>query len=196
MNGLGQAAAGMQPGQSAQIPEAGFSPETAQMRRAGPEEQQVYNQFVGLGMTMLYDDKFMDTAIKTMKAAPKPALGVSSVAANLAFRVYKEGIQQGKQIDDTILVHAGAELTGLVIELATAAGVQLSKQDEEEVYLLAADQFRDVAEDEGLLDGAQLEQRGAEFDEMLSSGKLGDLLSQRESYQGGDAPAAQEEGAF
>ncbi len=198
MIGLGKAAMGMQPGQSAQIPEAGYSPEGETVRRATPEQQQVYNQFLALAMTLLYDDKFMDTAIKMLKSASKTVQGIANVASTVVVRVYKQGLDQGKDIPDAVLVHAGVEIVGLVIELAQAAGMPpLQKGEEEMVYLQAADMARDMLEKGGLKDGEALAASGKDFDDLINSGKMASIMGEIERVQGGGAetpsqPAPQE----
>lgn len=188
MIGLGKAAMGMQPGQSAQIPEAGYSPEGETVRRATPEQQQVYNQFLALAMTLLYDDKFMDTAIKMLKSASKTVQGIANVASTVVVRVYKQGLDQGKDIPDAVLVHAGVEIVGLVIELAQAAGMPpLQKGEEEMVYLQAADMARDMLEKGGMKDGEALAASGKDFDDLINSGKMASIMAEIERVQGGGA---------
>lgn len=156
----------------------------ATVRRASPEEQQLYNQFVGLSMTLLYDKKFMQTAIDTIRKENTVMEGVAKVSAMVAFRVYSDGREKGKEIPASVVVHAGMEVITLVAEMAMAAGFEpMTEQETELAYYGAADQFREMLEKGGMVDPAQMEADKAELEAMQKDGRLAEIMQQIQAGQ-------------
>lgn len=163
---------GQQPGQQQQV------------RRASPEEQQLYNRFVGLSMTLLYDQKFMQRAIDMMKARKTTMEGVAEVAALVAFQVYTQAQKQGQEIPSQVVVHAGMEVITLVVELALAAGLEpMTDKEMELAFYGAADAFREKMETAGMIDPAQLEADRQQIEAMQQDGRLVETMASIQSEQ-------------
>ena len=163
--------------------------EGGQVRQATQEEQQMYNQFVGLSMTLLYDKKFMQTAIERIGSEQTVMEGVARVAALVAFRVFTEGKKQGRDIPASVVVHAGMEVVALVDEMAHAAGFDpMSDEERELAYYGAADQFREMLERDGQIDPAQLEADRVELEAMQKDGRLANVMAEIQSAQSQAAP--------
>lgn len=176
------------------------NPGQPQVRRATPEEQQMYNRYVGLAMTLLYDDKFMNSAIKMMKNEKTTMEGVASVASLVAFQVYSEGKRQGQEIPASVVVHAGMEIIMLVVELALAAGMEpMSDKEIELAHYGAADQFRDRMEAAGHISPEQIKQDRQMMQAMHDDGRLAQTMAaiqaaQSQAPQGGPVANPQKGG--
>lgn len=159
------------------------------VRQASPEEQQVYNQFVGLSMILLYDKKFMETALELLRKERTTMEGVAKVAALVAFRVYEDGQKKGREIPAAVVVHAGMEVVGLVAEMAMAAGLKsMNEQETELAYYGAADHFRDLIEKAGLANPEQMEADRQQLDQMQQDGRLAGVMAEIQKAQGQMAP--------
>lgn len=177
---------------SAPPPIAGAQPAqqggSVSVRQASPEEQQLYNQFVGLSMILLYDKKFMQRAIEMIRAEQTVMEGVAKVAALVAYRVYEDGQKKGKEIPASVVVHAGMEVIQLVSEMAMAAGFEpMNEQETELAYYGAADKFRDLMEKSGMIDPAQLDADRAEIEQMQQDGRLASVMAEIQAAQGQSA---------
>lgn len=173
------------PQQSPQQPQMG----PGQVKRASPEEQRLYNRFVGLSMTLLYDEKFMQRAIEMIRSRENVMQGVAEVASLIAFRVYTEGKKQGQEIPASVVLHGGQEVITLVIEMAMAAGFPpMSDQEMQEAFFVAADTFREKMEQAGHLDPAQLEQDAQEIAAMAQSGQFTEMMATMQAEQAKMAP--------
>lgn len=180
-------AAPQMPQQAQPAPPMGDAPPqpgAATVRRASPEEQQLYNQFVGLSMILLYDKKFMQTAIDTIRKENTVMEGVAKVASLVAFRVFSDGKKKGKEIPASVVVHAGMEVITLVAEMAMAAGFDpMTEQETELAYYGAADQFRTLLEQGGMVEPGQMEADRAELEAMQQDGRLAEIMQQIQAGQ-------------
>lgn len=164
------------------VPQPQMGP--GQVKRASPEEQRLYNRFVGLSMTLLYDKKFMQSAIEMIRARESVMQGVADVSSLIAFRVYTEGKKQGQEIPASVVLHGGMEIITLVIEMALAAGFPpMSDQEIQEAFYIAADTFREKMEMAGHLDPAQLEQDAQELSAMAQSGQFAEMMAAMQAEQ-------------
>lgn len=146
----GQPAGAMPPGEMQGGPSTGQKPGAAP---ATPEEQAAYDAFMGLFMTTLYDDATMPTVIEMMRKAPTPMEGASRAVVMIGVRVLEAAKEAGDDVPLHVVMHAGLEAVALVAELAAAAGApQMSAQQIEATYFLAADKFGAVARQRGLLE--------------------------------------------
>lgn len=178
MQGLGAAVGGetLSTGQVGRIPEAGYKPPRAGMenaKKATPEQQQKYNEFVSFSMQALYDEKFMGNAIKLIKTARSPVEGIARVAASVASRVYISAKKNGYDLPGEVILHGGAEVLELVKEMAEASGVAALDEDQtESAFYLAADIFRSSLDGRGMIDKGAVMQDIQEFRRMEEAGEL------------------------
>lgn len=108
-----------------------------------PEQMEQYRKALGMGMVFLYDDKFMDNAVKMLKAAPTPAAGVGNVVATIGSQIYMRAMQAGDQIGANVLALAGMDLVQEVSEFAGKfADAELSQEEIEDAFLIASDGLR------------------------------------------------------
>lgn len=108
-----------------------------------PEQMEQYRKAFGMGMVMLYDDKFMGNAVKMLKAAPSPAAGVGNVVATIGSQIYMRAMQAGDQIETNVLPLAGMDLVREVSEFAGKFGdAELSEEEMEDAFLIASDGLR------------------------------------------------------
>lgn len=160
-----------------------------QVRRASPEEQQIYNMFVGMCMVLLWDTKFMQTAIEVIRKANTTMEGVAKVAAMVAFRVFSEGKSKGQEIPASVVLHGGMEVIDQVVELSLAAGFEpMTDQEVEMAHYGAADYFRDYVEKAGLADPEQMEMDRKEIEAMQADGRLAGVMQAIQQEQAKMAP--------
>lgn len=159
-----------QPGK--QIPEAGYQEANpfGEARQASAEEQQLYNRFVAQTMLLLYDDKFMPTALEMVRKATTPMEGIARVVSAVGMRVFKAAQEAGDQIPGSILLHAGLEVTGLAAEMAAAAGLKpLTPEEIEAAFYLAAEKFAAAAKSAGMVDEGVMAEDAQKIAEMAES---------------------------
>lgn len=158
-------------------------------RQATPEEQQQYNQFVGMSMTLLYSEKFMPRAIEMLKSEKTTMEGVAKVAAQVAFRVYSDAKKRNIDMPASVVLHGGMELVQLVIELALAAQIPPMPPEEEQMaFYGAADKFRELLESNNMVDPEMMRQEQQELDAMHNDGRLAQVMGEIQRAQSGAAP--------
>lgn len=157
---------------------------TPPVRRASQDEQRLYNRFVGLSMTLLYDQKFMQRAIEMMRARQTTAEGVADVSSLIAFQVYTQGKKQGQEIPASVVLHAGMEVITLVIEMALAAGFPpMSDQEMQQAFYNAADAFREKMEQAGHIDPEQMQQDAQQIEAMAQDGRFAQTMAAIQAEQ-------------
>lgn len=106
-------------------------------------ELEQYRRAIGIGMLMLYDEKFIPKARKMIEVAPSVAAGIGDVVAMLGAHIYRKALEAGDQISANVLALAGMDLVREVAEFAEKfAGKEVSQQDIEEAFFMASDGFR------------------------------------------------------
>lgn len=108
-----------------------------------PEQMEQYRKAFGMGMVMLYDDKFMANAEKMLQSAPSPAAGVGNIVATIGSQIYMRAMQAGDQIGANVLPLAGMDLVREVSEFAGKFGeAELTEEEMEDAFLIASDGLR------------------------------------------------------
>lgn len=145
MMGMGMAA-GAAPEQRAPSREAQQEPNVT------PEQQQEYNKFVGFSLMTMAQDGFLEKAKKAMEANPSIEDGMAQIGANVAYRVFTKARQEGQTISPAVLVHGGAEIMEKVGEMAGAAGIEVTPEQIEDAYYMAADIMNEKLTEMGIMD--------------------------------------------
>ena len=129
------------------------SAEAAKGQPASPEQQEQYNKFVLMGMSALLSEDFMPKAVQMLKSAPSKSDAMARIGSTIVGRMYDSAKQQGQPIDPTVMVHGGLEIMQQIGEMAQAAGLEdVTDEDIETAYYLAADQLNDVLGAQGAFD--------------------------------------------
>lgn len=151
----------------------------ADMQDASPEEQEVYNRVVALGMLAIYNEKMMPRTVEFLKSAPDPVDAVAEVAAAIAGRVYAQAKEDGTDIPGDVLLPAGHEIVAETAALAHHAGVaSLDEGQVDAAFYKAAEKFSQNARQMGIYGPEQEEQDRAELSRMVSSGELDGIMQQ------------------
>lgn len=135
-----------------------------EQKPASPEQQQIYNRFVGMCMMMLWSENFMAKAAKMIKDHPDETDAMASIGAAIVQRVYMAADQQGQPIPLEVLVHGGLEVMQEVAKFAEAAGVQgIDDNEIETAFYIAADKVREALVQAGKADPNEM---AAEFEQV------------------------------
>lgn len=120
---------------------------------ASPEMQRQYNQFVAMGMLMLYDEKFMKTAEKIFQKGVNITESMARIASGIAMQIVSAAKNKGQEIPPEILLNGGWELMNEVRSFANMVTEQeVSDDDMETAFYLAADMLRAAMQGAGMVD--------------------------------------------
>ena len=196
----GQGAAPAQPAAAAapapQQPESGDG-----MAQATPEEQAVYDMMVNQALDIVYPDdgsnKPRDQIVENLKGAFDPQVtelfataepAISETAQDavavtaVVLTMMTEGAlaQQGTEVPDDVVFHAGTEIIEVLIELSEGLGIaDFGPQEVDDIALRAMDLYRIASPrvDPETLTG--------EFEQIIAAdrdGSIGKLLPGAEEY--------------
>lgn len=98
---------------------------------ASEEEQQAYDMVVSRGIKIIYGQG-KDDILKLMGASESPGQGMGRVVANIVSVIYNQAKENGKEVPDDVLMHAGFELIQELSEYGTTKGVFEYENDKEE----------------------------------------------------------------
>lgn len=109
-----------------------------------PEQMEQYQKAFGMGMTMLYDQKFIPNAVKMLKTAPSPSAGIGNIVATVGSQIYMRASQAGEQIGANVLPLVGMDLVREVAEFAEKFADMGEIADDviEDAFLVASDGLR------------------------------------------------------
>lgn len=131
--------------------------EQAAAIEATPEQQAQYNKFVGMALSMLFKEDFLPKAVEAIKGSSTPVDGMARLGAGIASRLYDKAKQAGEEIEIIVMMHGGLEVMGEIAELANKAGIEVSMEMAEAAYYQAADMVKSHLENQGDLDGDDIE---------------------------------------
>ena len=193
----------MQPGE--QPAPMGQQPSEEADANVSPEEQEQYNEVVKQAAGIIYGKgKVMPQILEALKPAKDAAQpegaqdeqGEQSTAGNPAVQALAATAtqvvqkldtaahEQGYQITDDVLYHAGVEILEMLAEVAETAGFHSYSEDELQGALYQAiDNYRPIAERMGRTDDATLKQQFGEIVAADEQGKLGEVLPGLNSQQ-------------
>lgn len=180
MAGFGEAMQEQQQG-----PVTGPAPvEAAGGEVASPEEQQLYEKFVSMALLHIYNEKTLPTIIERMKEGDNPRQSIGEVAAGIGFAVMKKAQAAGESIPGEIILHGGQEVVSALVEIyEKGSGEEMSEGDINGAYYVAADEFRELAEGEGMIDPEALAGDMQSFQAMEEDGSLAAMMQQLQGAQ-------------
>lgn len=161
---------------SMNAPRQSFNPTEDGGQPASPEEQEIYDRFVAASMMVLWDKKGASKYAQALRASPDPKETAAEIAAQVGFRVVKGAAEAGTPIPAHIILSAGMEVATQVVELADKVGVKMTPQDAEQVYYMALDKGRVMAQQTGLIDQDMVGQDAAMLDRMGQDGRLEQVM--------------------
>jgi hypothetical protein len=146
------------------------------MPNVSPEEQAQYDQFVGNGRRLIYDDASANgidaDVLASLRATGDPVQDLAMTAASVVTGLIENASAAGRRIDPDIAYHGGVELLEDLADLAEAAGVHdFAEKDLEAAMYRAMDIV--LKNDPGAMvdrDGA-----GQEFDALARDNRGGTL---------------------
>lgn len=129
------------------IQSAGFAE-----KQATPEQQQMFDKFFSMCSMILFGDNFLEKGAKMLQGAPNVVDGMAQIGSAIGTRVYSQAAKEGQVIEPIVVIEAGRKFMGEVAEFAMALGYEVSEEQAEDAYYLAADMMRKSLESAGLLD--------------------------------------------
>lgn len=179
MNGLG---AGMDAAQQPQ-PEQQQAPEQQERGEpASPEEQAIYEQVMRNAAKVIApagegEPTISESVLKSLKGSDNPVMNLATTASMLVRTLMKSAQANGMQIPNDVLFHAGADIVGLLAEVADVAKIhQYSDEDVERAFYLGLDMYRQAGTEEGDVDPEALKQEFGMIREADQSGNLEQVL--------------------
>ena len=159
-----------------------------------PEEQAAYEALIDSAMELIYSGGEVNPGIVKMldddpsdlmavlgdteaMAQFSPLVAISATAVMVVLEV----VRRGGDVDDTVIFHAGRAIVEDLVEVAEK--VQQADYTPDEVnkcFLMAADLYREVAAQQGLVDENELKAQFEEFVKADKEGRLGELSPELE----------------
>lgn len=146
-------------------------------RKAPPEMQKQYNDFVGQAYNLIYDEKVLPQIQERLSAGNNPVENLATTTVMAVQRVLDSAEKAGKQFDNRVLLNGGAEIVNDLATLADKAGIH--KYSEEEIKsasYLALDMFTAKQKQAGRLDEQGLARDAQALMQAEQSGRLDQLL--------------------
>lgn len=176
------------------------------MQPASPEEQAIYNQFVGRAMLMIYDKKMLPKVIDMLDGGASdgqdgdPMEGLARATALVVGRVAHAADKAGQKLPGDVLMHAGKEIFEDLAELSRVAKIKDYSKDPdalEGALFRAMDQFRMMLQGAGRLNTGAAQADMTKLEQMDKSGELEAMLrglaaKDDEAANKGDHPAEDE----
>lgn len=156
---------------------APFGDQAAQ--QASPEEQALYDQFVGEAFNMIYDKRMLPGVLEMLRGGGDPVGGLATAAAQVTAKVYASAQKAGQQIPPDVLLHAGTEIYEDLAELSKTAGIKDFSKDKdafESGYFRALDQYRMMEQQNGTADQGAAKRDLDTLQQMDKSGQLEQMM--------------------
>lgn len=172
-----EAMAGNVPQQPTGDAGAAFGDPTGQ--KASPEEQALYDQFVGEAFNMIYDKRMLPGVLEMLRGGGDPVGGLATAAAQVTAKVYASAQKAVQKIPPDVLLHAGTEIYEDLADLSKTAGIKDFSQDKDAFeggYFRALDEFRVMMQKSGMTDQAGAQQDLARLQEMDKDGSLEQMM--------------------
>jgi type III secretion system FlhB-like substrate exporter len=151
-------------------------PEGEESSNVSPEEQAQYTQFVENAMAMMYDDKMMPTLIQQLKTGDKPAEALGNAVATIVMRLEDSAKDKGIDLSGDVMFHGATEILEQLVELAEAAGVEVSEEDMESALYIGLDTYRSTRQQQGRLPTDEISQDMQELLQAEQEGTIDQML--------------------
>lgn len=146
--------------------------------------------FVGIGMQMLYDKKFIPQAEKLLADGQNTIEDMAQIGSNIAMGAFKKAMEAGKDLDPMVMLEGGEQLMQEVAEFARASGADVSDEDVETAFISAADKFRQKAISQGMVTEEELAAESQKLGEVAKNPEIQQRASRVHQNRQGGAPAA------
>jgi hypothetical protein len=112
-------------------------------------------------------------------------MALANTATQVVQKLDTSAKEANFQISDDVLYHAGAEIVGMLAEIAEAANIHSYSEEEiQGAFFQAVDNYRPIAERMGRTDDQTLKAQFGQIVQADEQGKLGELLPGADSQQG------------
>lgn len=155
-----------------------------------PEEQQSYDDFVLSAMALIYEEKAVRPSIlKLLDEEPSdlmsvlgnvgevkftPTVAVAATTVVLVMQLIE--IAGDEPISDDVLFNASAEVVEELAAISSGMGNSFDEDTTNQAFLMAADLYREVAAEAGLVDKAELAGLFEDLKTADQEGRLGEVL--------------------
>lgn len=137
-------------------------------KQATPEQQASFDKFLAASRSLLFDDSFLEKGANIMSQAATTVDGMARIGASIASRIYMQAAKEGEIIETIVLVEAGRVFMNDIADFAKALNHEVSEDDIDDAYLMAADMVRKTLDDSGLLDREMMEKEAAQAREIFT----------------------------
>lgn len=180
------------------VPPAAQQPRalTADEQQASPEEQELYDRFVGRAFLLVYDPQFFPKVVDMLAGEGDPMEGLARITATVVLRVMKAAEQAGQKLPGDVIFHGAKEIFEDLAELSRRAGIFDFSQDEdalEGAYFRALDHARMMMEGEGGIDQKSAQADLDMLQKMDADGELEGLFRDLASRDAAGGPGATDE---
>lgn len=151
---------------------------------ATPEQQAQYNRFYAYSILMLYNEDFIPKVQELFQKSPNAVEAAARVGSAIATRIYMGASKNGATIPPEVMLHAGQEVMGEIAEMARVSGLaDLSEEDVETAYYLAADMTRSALEKAGKIDGKNAQADLENIRSLVGDDKLNEIVQRMGAVQ-------------
>lgn len=127
-------------------------------KQATPEQQQQFDKFFAMCKASLFSEEFLQPGAKILQGAPTIVDGMARIGASIGGRIYMKAAEQGEIIDSIAVIEAGRLVMSEVADFARMFGHEVSDEQVEDAYYMAADLMRQMLDDAGMLDHDMIDQ--------------------------------------
>ena len=154
-------------------------------QQAAPEEQDLYDRFVGRALQLIYSDEMNPKILDMLDggagegAEGDPADGLAQATAMIVARVGAAAEQAGQQLSPDVVLHAGTEIFEDLANLSKVAKIKDYTQDKEafqRAYFGALDHYRNLLQGAGEIDQQSAQGDYEKLQQMDAEGKLDPLF--------------------
>lgn len=147
--------------------------ETMGQTNVSPEEQAQYEEFVGNGLNLIYDEKGLQKLVTALESGGSPIEGLAHTLVGVVSRLEDSAKESGTPINGDVVLHGSVEIMEGLVEMSETAGIhEYSEEDMESAFFMAADMYRKMKQERGDLPEEQLK---ADFQTILQAENEGRL---------------------
>lgn len=189
----GMRSAGM-PDQGGGLMSSEGSAQDEEQPNVSPDEQAAYDQFVGNGMELLYNEAVMPKLLESVRSTEDPAEGLGNAVATLVMRLDDSASKAGQEISGDVKLHAAKELLEQMAELAEEAGIHKYTEEEmESAFYFALDIYRNTRQAEGKIKPEELQGDMQEIQAADEAGRIDEVLPGLSDYAARKQQPSQDE---
>lgn len=148
-------------------------------KKATPEQEQQFEKFVGMSMTILFSDKFLERGAKMLKSSEDIIEGMAQIGAAIGTRVYSQAAKEQQEIEPIVVVEGGKVFMDEVRKFAEALGHEVTDEDVEDAYYRAADIMRQALDNAGLLDREAMAAEAEQARQMISEEQMQPFIDRK-----------------